>query len=152
MSYIQELRKYIGHKPLIMVGAGVIILNPLNRLLLLHRTDNAAWGIPGGAMEPGESLEATAIRETLEETGLAVYDLDLFGAFSGPEFFYKYPNGDQVYNVTIIYLVRNYSGEPRLDSQEHDQADFFDLVKLPFPISPPVQPVLHELINSKQRR
>jgi 8-oxo-dGTP pyrophosphatase MutT (NUDIX family) len=99
-----------------MVGAGVIILNPLNRLLLLHRTDNAAWGIPGGAMEPGESLEATAIRETLEETGLAVYDLALFGAFSGPEFFYKYPNGDQVYNVTIIYLVRNYSGEPRLDS------------------------------------
>ncbi len=77
MSYMHELRKQVGSAPLIMVGAAVLIVNHQNELLMLLRTDNGCWGIPGGAMEPGESLEETARRETFEETGLT---------YSGPLF------------------------------------------------------------------
>ena len=146
-DYIQNLRKYIGHQPLIMVGAGVLVLNPQDHILLLHRTDNHSWGIPGGAVELGETLEQTAIRETLEETGLEILELTLFGVFSGPEFYYQYPNGDQVYNVTIIYSTKNYRRKLHLDSIEHSAADFYPLAKLPSPISPPVQPVLQKLVQ-----
>lgn len=147
MDYIQTLRQSLGHQPLIMVGAGVLVLNPGEQLLLLRRTDNGAWGIPGGALEPGESLEETAARETREETGLEIKAPTLFRVFSGPQLFYEYPNGDQVYNVSIVYLVRDYSGELRLDGSEHWSADFFGLEKLPSPISPPVRPVLQALIQ-----
>jgi ADP-ribose pyrophosphatase YjhB (NUDIX family) len=72
MGYIEDLRKKIGHSPIIMVGAAALIFNEQNELLLLHRTDNGCWGIPGGALEPGESLEDTARRETREESGLNI--------------------------------------------------------------------------------
>ena len=63
MGYIQELRQFMGSKPIIMVGAGVLILNQQNRLLMINRTDNDSWGIPGGAMELGESLEFGEVKE-----------------------------------------------------------------------------------------
>ena len=66
MGYIEELRKLIGNYPIILVGAAALILDQQDRLLLLRRTDNGCWGIPGGAMEPGESLADTVKRETLK--------------------------------------------------------------------------------------
>ena len=67
MGYIEELRALIGHRPIIMVGATVLITDFKGRLLLIRRHDNGCWGVPGGSMEPGESLEQTARRETREE-------------------------------------------------------------------------------------
>jgi 8-oxo-dGTP pyrophosphatase MutT (NUDIX family) len=69
MDYIKELRECVGHRPVILVGAAVLAVNPEGKLLLFRRTDNGCWGPPGGMMAPGESLEETARRETLEETG-----------------------------------------------------------------------------------
>ena len=75
MEYIQQLRKYIGHAPILMVGAAILILDKQNRLLLLKRSDSGCWGPPGGATENGEVVEEAARRETLEETGLQVGDI-----------------------------------------------------------------------------
>ena len=60
MSYVQELRSLVGHRPLIIPGAVVLIIDQQNRLLLQHRQDNQQWGLIGGGMEIGESLEETA--------------------------------------------------------------------------------------------
>src|SRR5664280_453363 len=98
MNYIQSLRQYIGHRPILMVGAAILIVNNENRLLLLERSDSSCWGPPGGAVELGEEVEAAARRETLEETGLEIGGMELFGVFSGPQLYYRYPNGDEVYN------------------------------------------------------
>ena len=87
MGYIEELRALIGHRPIIMVGATVLITDFKGRLLLMRRLDNSCWGVPGGSMEPGESLEQTAQREAREETGLEIGKMSLFGIFSGPELF-----------------------------------------------------------------
>jgi 8-oxo-dGTP pyrophosphatase MutT (NUDIX family) len=143
MQYIEELRQIIGHRPLIMVGAGILVTDKSGALLLGLRTDNHCWGIPGGAMEPGETLEETARRETLEETGLRLGELALFGVFSGPEFFYTYPNGDQAYNVSIIYQTSDYTGDPTT-SPEHSTWDFFPPDHLPNPLSRPIQAILRK--------
>ena len=55
-DYIRQLRQKIGHDPLIIPGATVLIFNEQGELLMLLRTDNGCWGVPGGAMEPGERL------------------------------------------------------------------------------------------------
>lgn len=65
MGYIKNLRKLVGTKPLIMVGACVILINNENEILLQLRTDNNCWGLPGGSMEIGESLIEVAKREVL---------------------------------------------------------------------------------------
>jgi len=99
MEYIQQLCQHIGHAPILMVGAAILIVDEQNRLLLMKRSDNRCWGLPGGATEPGEVVEMAAKREACEETGLQVGEMSLFGIFSGPELYYKYPNGDEVYNA-----------------------------------------------------
>jgi 8-oxo-dGTP pyrophosphatase MutT (NUDIX family) len=148
MGYIAELRKRIGSYPIIMVGAAALVLDQHNRLLLLHRTDNDCWGIPGGAMEPGESLVETVMRETMEETGLQLDDLTFFDIFSGPGQHYVYPNGDEVYNVVGVYIARSVSGLLKIDPAEHCEAGYFDLGALPGPISPPIIPVIEKLVQN----
>ncbi|WP_317949722.1 NUDIX domain-containing protein, partial [Rossellomorea marisflavi] len=54
MDHIKELRKRVGHRPLILAGAVVIILNQHKEILLQQRTDDD-WGLPGGLLELGES-------------------------------------------------------------------------------------------------
>lgn len=154
MGYIEELRKAVGSRPLIMVGAGVLILNQEGKLLLLRRTDNQTWSIPGGAMEPGETFEETARREIEEETGLKLGDLSFYHLFSGPETHYRYPNGDEVYNVSVVFLTRQAQGKLRVDPQENSEARYFDVDEIPEQISPPVVPVIERFkqTHTKKKR
>ncbi|MGE5223879.1 MAG: NUDIX hydrolase [Omnitrophica WOR_2 bacterium] len=151
MGYIQELRRRVGNQPLIMVGAGVLIFNRQDEMLLLRRTDNGCWGIPGGAMEPGERIEETARRETREETGLEVGELLLFNIFSGPDLYYRYPNGAEVFNVSVVYVTRDVRGKIAIDPEEHSEMGYFPLDELPEDISPPVRPVLTSYRKSHNR-
>jgi 8-oxo-dGTP pyrophosphatase MutT (NUDIX family) len=150
MEYIQRLRRHIGHAPILMVGAAVLIVDEENRLLLMKRSDSGCWGPPGGAVEPGEVVEIAARREAREETGLDVQKMEMFGVFSGPELYYKYPNGDEVYNVTIVYLSRDVCGEIRLNG-EHVAWDWFSMSELPGDISPPIQPVLEKFKQQNRK-
>ena len=142
MNYVQRMRRVIGHAPLILVGANVLVLDGARRLLLQRRTDNGLWGLPGGSMEPGESLEETARRELREETGLEIGTLELFGLFSGEALHYKYPNGDEVYDVNVVYVATEPRGELRTDPEEGHELRYFPLDSLPATISPLDQPAL----------
>jgi 8-oxo-dGTP pyrophosphatase MutT (NUDIX family) len=126
-----------------MVGAAILIVDDRNRLLLMKRSDSGCWGPPGGAVELGEIVEDAARRETLEETGLPVGEMSLFGIFSGPELYYKYPNGDEVYNVTIVYLSHDVAGNVRLNG-EHTEWDWFAPADIPADLSPPIKPVIEK--------
>ncbi|MGD6853882.1 NUDIX hydrolase [Bacillus infantis] len=148
MGYIMDLRKIVGSRPLIMAGASVIILDQNNKLLLQLRKDNHCWGLTGGSLELGESLEEAAKREMYEETGLAAKNLKLFNVFSGEEFYYKLPHGDEVYNVTATYICNDFDGELRIDHEEVVNLAFFDVDQLPSNISPPDRPVIREFINA----
>ncbi len=130
MDYIRELRSLVGHRPLIVVVAGVLIFDDLGRVLLQHRYDGH-WGIPGGAMELGESLEETARREVREETALELGTLTMVALHSGPEFFNRYPNGDEVSFVIAIYETREMHGSLVADGSETRDLAFFALNALP---------------------
>ena len=129
-----------------MVGAAILIVDEQNRLLLMKRSDSGCWGPPGGATEPGEVVEKAAKRETLEETGLQVGEMSLFGVFSGPELYYKYPNGDEVYNVTIVYLSHDVSGRIQLNN-EHTEWRWFASKDIPDNLSSPIRPVIEKFKN-----
>ena len=149
MSYIRELRALVGHRPLIVPGAAVLIFDLHNRLLLQHRLDNQQWGLIGGSMEIGESLEETARREVLEETGLNLDELSWFGLFSGQEFIYQYPHGDVIVNVVAVYTSRHYQGSLQVNKEEGDKLCFFDLNKLlldTLDISPPDKPIIQKYL------
>lgn len=130
MSYVKELRELVGNRPLILPGAVVIILNNQNEVLLQHRTDGG-WGLPGGLMELGESLEETARREVKEETGLIIDELELIGVFSGEDYFLKVANGDELYSVTAVYVTRDIQGEIEVDLTESIEVQYFQLEGLP---------------------
>jgi len=54
-------------------------------ILLIQRADNAHWGLPGGHVEPGESVTQAAAREVLEETGCKIEVGRLIGVYSDPK-------------------------------------------------------------------
>lgn len=150
MGYIQNLRKQVGSAPLIMVGACILIFDVDNRLLLQLRKDNDSWGLAGGSLELGESLEDAAIREMKEETGLVPMELVFFMTLSGKEFYYRYPHGDEVYNVVSAYICRNYRGTITTDEKEAKELRFFSLENLPEEISPPDRLVIEKYVSAYQ--
>lgn len=151
MGYIEDIRSLVGHRPIIMVGAGVLVTDAQGWLLLGKRADNHSWGIPGGSMEMGETVEETAQRETQEETRLELGVVRLFGVFSGPEFYYTYPSGDEVYNVSIVYESSDFRGKIA-ESEEHSAFQFFDPAHLPEPLSPPIRPIISQWLEKRSGR
>jgi 8-oxo-dGTP pyrophosphatase MutT (NUDIX family) len=131
-----------------MVGSTVLVLNSQNKLLMMKRSDSNMWGVPGGAMELGETTEETARRELLEETGLTADGLTLFDVFSGEELYYRYPSGEEVYNISIVYITRGTQGDINLLDGEHYDFQYFELSKLPKDISPPIKPILRKLVDT----
>ena len=131
MGYILELRKQVGHRPLIMTCAGVLLLNEKRELLLQKRADNGLWGYPGGSMELGESFKDCARREVQEETGLICGNLEHFMNVSGEEVHYVYPNGDEIYAAEEIFLCRKFSGQIICQQEEVEKLCFFRMDELP---------------------
>ena len=131
MGYIMDLRKYVGHAPLIGLGATTLVFNEKNELLLNLRTDTNTWGIPGGSMELYETIEDTAVRELKEEAGILAEQLELVTVLSGEEYFFEYPNGDKMCTVIVLFKVKNYVGEIKVSDNESKQLKFFALDNLP---------------------
>jgi len=130
-DYIMDLRKIVGHRPLLQVGASVIVVDDLGRILLQLRSDHHCWGYAGGSVELDEVVEDAAKRELYEETGLVAEKLELFGVFSGPETHNVYPNGDEVSNVDIVYICKQYSGSLKCQKGEVEALKFFNIAEIP---------------------
>lgn len=142
-SYIQELRKTVGHRTLIHCAASTIVVDPQGRLLLGLRSDNRTWCYAGGAVEIDESVEDCARRELKEEMGLEAVSLEFFFINSGPQAHYIYPNGDEVSNVEIVYICRDYLGKPSCSDKEMLELRFFFPEEITADmVSPPVRPVI----------
>ncbi|EPY09001.1 mutT/nudix family protein [Paenibacillus alvei TS-15] len=127
MGYISELRKVVGTKPLLLVGACVLVFNEEGHLLLQKRTDTLDWGTIGGALELGESMEEAAHRELNEETGLRAGGMKFITLLSGADMYFQYPHGDEVYNVMAVYEAIDVKGTPIVNDHEGLDVKYFSL-------------------------
>ncbi len=116
------------------------------------RSDNHYWGYAGGSVELDENVEAPQKESFFEETGLTAERLELFGIFSGKDMHYIYPNGDEVSNIDIVYICRDYTGTLRRQENEVEELKFFALNEIPQKISPPVQKPLNQWIELQKKK
>jgi len=148
MSYIEELREIIGHKRIILVGACTAIRNKEGQVLMQQRAyPHGKWGLPGGLMELGESTQDTARREVMEEAGLRLGELTLFGVYSGPGYLCKAQNGDEFEVVTIVYTTNDYEGEAAIMDDESLAFEWFDIDNLPDNIASTHSEVMRDYIR-----
>ncbi len=149
-GYMAEMRKIVGHRTIIQCAASVICLDDNGRVLLGRRADNHKWGYSGGAVEIDERVEDCAKRELYEEMGLTADELEFFCVNSGPEAHYIYPNGDEVSNFEIVYICRNWHGEPVSMDGEMEELRFFSYDEIVISeISPPIRPVMSKLLGER---
>lgn len=151
MGYISELRKLVGHRPVIHTCASVIVEDADGRILMQKRADSGDWAYCGGSLELFEKAEDAAARELFEETGLSARSLELFGVFSGEEQHYTYPNGDEVSTVDILYICRDYSGELRCQPEEVTELKFFAVDEIPREICRPTVSPLNAYLASRKK-
>ncbi len=109
-----------------------IVFDEDGEVLLQKRADNGWWGLPGGWVDPGESVEQGAVREVWEETGLRVSVKRLVGVYSDPKYFtiMRYPNGPTVQFVTTVFECEWQSGALQL-SDESTELGFFRTDAMP---------------------
>ena len=154
MSYLFTLRSSLGHAPLIAAGAGVVVVNERNEILLGRRSDNGYWDYPGGGMELGESFEECARREVLEETGILCGKMEILSELSGKDTFYMFPNGDQIYIAGLVFICFDYSGELKVQEEEVVEQRFFPIDDLPentHPLKTEILAKVREYLNTRPR-
>lgn len=89
-----------------------------NEILLIKRTDNGNWSMPGGAHEPGETLGQTAVRETAEETGMTIKITGLVGIFTDPRHVTLYVrNGEVRQEFSVVFRAEYLEGNPTPSSE-----------------------------------
>lgn len=84
-------------------AASAVIVDHDGSVLLIRRTDNGLWSIPGGAMEPGESIADCCIREVKEETGLDITLGRVVGIYTNPGHVVAYDDGEIRQEFSICF-------------------------------------------------
>jgi ADP-ribose pyrophosphatase YjhB (NUDIX family) len=105
----------------IVPSVNVVVADDNGRVLLIHRTDNDNWALPGGAMDFGETLSDAAVRETLEETGIKVEITGLVGIYTDPRHIILYTsNGEARQEFSVVFTARAVGGKPTTSSESRE--------------------------------
>ncbi len=108
----------IGATAQLRTGCSATIFDAAReRILLTRRTDNGRWCLPGGAVEPGESVEETCIREVWEETGLTVRVVRLIGVYSSPHRITEYADGNRWQFISLSFEAEIVGGALGLSNE-----------------------------------
>lgn len=156
MSYIAWLRERIGKRKVFLVFASAIIRDDRRRILFQHRGDFDCWGLPGGVLEPGESLLQALVREVHEETGLTVTPVRLVGLYTSPDFDVTYPNGDQVQQATACFECQitpvgaQFTAPTTAPLRAADAPETLDLAYFPPDALPPTLPWYEAMVRDAE--
>ncbi|MEV0576027.1 NUDIX domain-containing protein [Streptomyces sp. NPDC050392] len=108
------------------------VLDAAGRLLVIHKTDNDLWALPGGGHDIGERIADTAVREVDEETGIKVEVDGIVGLYTDPEHVLAYTNGEVRQQFSICFRAHPVGGDLRTSSESKevrwvDPADLAEL-------------------------
>jgi 8-oxo-dGTP pyrophosphatase MutT (NUDIX family) len=101
----------------IVPSVTAIVPNERGELLLVLKTDNDLWALPGGAMDVGESMAATVIREVKEETGIDVAVTGVVGIYTNPNHVMAYDDGEVRQQCSICFTTRMLGGQLATSSE-----------------------------------
>src|SRR6266446_2922189 len=105
----------------IVPSVNVVVTNDKGEILLIKRSDNDNWALPGGAIDLGESLTQAAIRETKEETGIECEITGLVGIYTDPKHVIHYTSNDEVrQEFSIVLTARATGGQPTSSDESLD--------------------------------
>ena len=97
----------------VVPAAVAVVAREDGAVLLIRRTDNGNWALPGGAIEMNESVADAAIRETFEETGIQVEVTGLLGIYTDPRHVIHFTSNDEVRReFSVVLTAQPVSGEP----------------------------------------
>jgi ADP-ribose pyrophosphatase YjhB (NUDIX family) len=99
-------------------SVNVVIENDAGEILMIERSDNGNWAVPGGAIDLGESMSQAAVRETKEETGIECEIVDVIGIYTDPKHIIFYTsNGEARQEFSILLRGRATGGQPTTSSE-----------------------------------
>lgn len=105
----------------VVPSANVAVLEGSGRLLLIRRTDNDNWALPGGGHDPGETIVDCAVREVREETGIDCEITGLVGIYTNPRHVIEYTSDGEVrQEFSIVFTARPVAGAPTLSSESSE--------------------------------
>jgi ADP-ribose pyrophosphatase YjhB (NUDIX family) len=102
-------------------SVNVVVVNDAGEMLMIRRTDNDNWAVPGGAIDLGESVGQAAARETREESGIECEITGIVGIYSDPKHVILYTsNGEARQEFSIVLTARVLSGQPTPSSESSE--------------------------------
>jgi ADP-ribose pyrophosphatase YjhB (NUDIX family) len=101
----------------LVVAVAAVVRNDAGDLLLIKRSDNGLWALPGGAQNLGESTAQAMIREVEEETGIRTEVIGISGIYSDPSHVIAYDNGEVRQEFSICLHARPVGGQLRTSSE-----------------------------------
>lgn len=102
-------------------AVSVVVVRDDGAILLIRRTDNENWALPGGAIELNESVGQAALRETREETGIESVITGLVGIYSDPRHVIHYTSNDEVRReFSIVLTARPIAGQPTPSAESRE--------------------------------
>ena len=106
-------------------GSSCVVINKKEEILLVLRQDFRIWALPGGGLEPNETWEQAAVRETLEETGYEIEILQYVGEYWRPQM--SQGHGD----LRRVFLGQVTGGNPSQHDKESIEVRWFPVTALP---------------------
>lgn len=94
-----------------------VVVDDAGRILMVHKTDNDLWALPGGGMDLGESIADAVVRETKEETGIDIEVTGLIGVYTNPRHVLAYDDGEVRQQFSLCFTTRMLGGELRTSSE-----------------------------------
>jgi 8-oxo-dGTP pyrophosphatase MutT (NUDIX family) len=102
-------------------SVNVVVVNDAGEILMIRRSDNDNWAVPGGAIDLGESVAQAAVRETREESGIECEITGIVGIYSDPKHVILYTsNGEVRQEFSIVLTARPLSGQPTPSSESSE--------------------------------
>jgi ADP-ribose pyrophosphatase YjhB (NUDIX family) len=134
------LTRYFASDPTVVrlsVSAVVRRVREGEEILLMQRSDNGMWGLPGGHVEPGESVAAAALREVAEETGWRIELGRLIGVYSDPaRQTVETARGERAQLVNLCFEALALEQHAPTTPHEALALGFFPRTRLPQPFVP----------------